>query len=277
LTCGLSGLTACYQTPRRPPAGRREKRLETTRPRAFPCRVFGTWANVAMIIAGGVAGLSLRRDLSPRRQMLLKYALGAAAIYLGFHMVWTSIGGRLPRVLLQLGIGLFALILGNLVGKAAGLQREVNRLGRHARERFVEAQKKRRADLADGLVACSILFCMGPLAIPGALQEGLQGDPRPLLLKAAMDGLGAIALARVLGVGALLAAGPVLIYQGSLTWIAQIIRPRMAHPDMIDGFTLVAGLMVAMSALIIFDVRKVPLADYLPALVFAPALWMFFR
>lgn len=236
----------------------------------------GTWVNAGAIVVGSVVGLSVKRDLPPRQQFLLKTLLGVLTLYAGFRMVWMSIGGTFGRVVLQVLAALVALVLGNLLGRALGLQKRVNELGRYARERFAAAKGGRGPDFADGFVTCTILFCVGPLAILGALQDGLQNDPRALLIKAGMDGLAAVAFVRAFGPGVMLSALPVLAYQGTLTLLARVVRPMIEHPAMIDGIGATGGLLVAATALIILDVRKVRLADWLPSLLFAPFLRGFF-
>lgn len=233
----------------------------------------GTLVNVAAIVVGAAVGLGIRKDLSPRHQLFLKTLLGVLAIYTGFRMTWHSVGGSVGRVLAQLGVALLALVLGNLIGKALGLQKQSNKLGKYARDRFSQARSRGRPEAGDGFVTASILFCVGPMAVLGALQEGLQNDPRILLIKAAMDGMAAFAFVRVFGPGVMLSALPVLAYQGTLTLGARALRPMLDHPATWDGVSAVGGLLVASTSLVILDVRKVPLADYLPALLVGPILW----
>lgn len=232
----------------------------------------GTAVNAGAIVLGGILGLSLRRELAPRHQLFLKTLLGVLALYTGFRAVWVSIHGSLLQVLLQIAVALVALVLGNLIGRALGFQKQINALGRYAKERLARARSGVAQDFSEGFVTCTILYCVGPLAIIGSIQDGLQNDPRPLIVKAAMDGLATLAFVKIFGIGAIFSALPVLAYQGTLTLLARFLKPLMAHPAMLDGFSTTGGLMVASTALIILDVRKVPLADYLPALVLAPLL-----
>ncbi len=232
--------------------------------------VVGTLVNVAAIVAGGVVGLSVKRELAPRHQLFIKTILGVLALYAGFRMVWMSMGGGVPRMILQGLLALAALVLGNLVGKSLGLQRRVNELGRGAREKFAAASASGRRNFGEGFVTCSILFCVGPMAILGALQDGLQGDPRTLMIKAMMDGLAMVAFVKVFGPGSILAALPVLAYQGTITLLSAWLGMATKNPGMVDGIGVTGGLLVAMTSLLILEVKKVRLADYLPALVFAP-------
>lgn len=232
----------------------------------------GTWINAGAVVLGGCLGLSVRRDPSPRTRQLLKALIAAASLWTGLNLVWTGVGGSPGRVLAQLGLALLALIIANALGKALGLQRQLNALGRYARDRFTRVRQSGRPDFSEGLVVAAILFCATPLALVGPLLDGLLGDPRPLAIKAAIDGLAALALARFLGAGTLVAALPLLAFQGSITLAAAGLRPWMVHPGLTPGLLVASGLLVTLSILIVLDVRKVPLADYLPALVFAPVL-----
>ena len=233
----------------------------------------GTWVNVAAIVVGGLLGWGIRKDLAPRHQFFLKTALGVLAIYAGFRMVWESVGGTFWKVSGQCGLALLALVIGNLIGKALGLQKQSNKLGKYARDRFAKASDQGKPEAGDGFVTCAILFCVGPMSILGALQEGLRNDPKILLIKAVMDGMAAFAFVRVFGPGVLLSALPVLAYQGTLTLGARTLRPMLEQPAVWDGLTAVGGLLVASTSLVILEVKRVPLADYLPALVVGPVLW----
>lgn len=234
--------------------------------------VVGTVVNAAAIVTGGVIGLSAKRELSLRHQFFLRTLLGVLAMYTGFRSVWMCVEGSPGRVAAQFGLALLALVLGNWIGKSLGFQRQANELGRYARDRFARAQKSRQRDFSEGFVTCSILFCVGPMGVLGAAQEGLQGDPRTLLVKSALDGLAALAFARVFGAGVLMAALPVLALQGAITLAARWLSTMLRSPALFDGLGVTGGLMVAAAALIILEVRKVPLADYLPALILGPLL-----
>lgn len=236
--------------------------------------MIGTLVNAGAIVLGGIIGLSSQRDLPHRQQIWMRTLLGALAVFVGFRMAWGGLRSSFRLALLDFGLALLALVLGNLAGKALGLQRQSNAAGRYAREQFEKARTTRKTDFAAGFVASAVLYCAGPFPIVGALQDGLQNDPRPLLVKAAMDGLVALGLVKVFGASTLLAALPMLAYQGTITLVAKAARPWVNRPEILNSVSVTGGLLVAMTALLILDVRKVPLADYLPSLIIAPLLWM---
>src|SRR5687768_15604583 len=142
--------------------------------------MIGTILNTATILAGGIIGLTMAREISSKTQQRLKLALGAFILYAGFSTTWNALSGSFGRVLKQLGIVVLSLVLGNLAGKLLRLQKGVNRLGRYAKQRFAQAQAQKPSDnrMSEGFVTCTLLFCVGPMAFLGALQDGLTGNFR---------------------------------------------------------------------------------------------------
>jgi uncharacterized membrane protein YqgA involved in biofilm formation len=240
--------------------------------------VIGTAFNAAAIILGGVIGLASRAEMASSRQQQLKLLLGVFTVYVGLRAVWIGLGvasGHFGRAFVVM---VAALMLGRLTGHLLRIQAAVNRLGHYARQKFDAAQTAAApARFADGFVAGTILFCAAPLGTLGALQEGLQGDARALLIKAVMDGLAALAFARVFGWGVVASVVPVVAYQGTMTLATGALAPSFATGSGAAVLYATAGLMVFMVSLIVLQLRKVRVADYLPALVYAPLLaWLHF-
>jgi uncharacterized membrane protein YqgA involved in biofilm formation len=239
--------------------------------------MLGTLLNTAAILLGGTIGLTTTRDLSPMTQNRLKVLLGAFTVYAGLSMAWGGFAGGLLHRAAQFGIAMLALSLGKAVGRLLHLQKGVNHLGRLAKEKFASA-KEGPSRAGEGFITCTLLFCVGPMAILGALQDGLLGSFRTLAVKSALDGLATMAFAKVFGWGVLLSAIPVLAYQGSITLASNLIEPYLRAPGLLESISLTGGLLVFSIALIILELKKVALADYLPSLVIAPALtWWWLR
>jgi len=234
--------------------------------------MIGTILNTAAILLGGTVGLTVARDISPKNQIRLKFVLGAFIIYAGFSTTWSALSGSFGRVLKLLGIVSLALVLGNILGKLLRLQKSVNYLGQYAKERLVKSSTAGENRISEGFITCTLLFCVGPMAILGALQDGLTGSFRTLAIKSVLDGLSTMAFAKTFGWGVLLSALPVLAYQGTITLAATAIQPLLENKDVLDSINATGGLLVAFIALIVLDVKKVPLADYLPSLIVAPLL-----
>jgi uncharacterized membrane protein YqgA involved in biofilm formation len=237
--------------------------------------VSGTFLNVLAIFVGGVAGLTLRRTMSPPTQSALKILLGVFTVYVGLSLTWQAVHGAFGQVLKELAVVLGALMLGHATGKLARLQRGFNLLGHHAKTLYTGARPDLPGHFGNGFVTCTILFCAAPLAVLGPMQEALTGDWRPLAIKAVMDGLATLAFAGVFGSGVLLAVLPVAAFQG-LVWLGvKLLVPALTQHALLDSITATNGLLVFCVALIVFELKKVSLADYLPSLAFAPLLTWF--
>lgn len=240
--------------------------------------MIGTILNAGAILAGGVIGLVTTRDLSPTSQFRLKALLGVFTVYAGLSMAWDGFGGSLGHRAAQLGIAILALMAGKLTGQLLHLQRGLSQLGQIAQRKFAGAGKDRSRRLGEGFLTCTLLYCVGPMAVLGALQDGLLGSIKTLAIKSVLDGLATMAFAKVFGWGVLLSAIPVLAYQGSLTLLAQLADPYLRDPTLLQSINLTGGLLVFSISLIILDLKKVPLADYLPSLLYAPLLtWLWMR
>jgi hypothetical protein len=236
--------------------------------------VIGTALNVAGIVVGGICGLTVARRLAPRTQYRIRGGLAALVAYAGFGMVWDGLRSPLTHTLKQLGIALLALSLGSFTGWVLHLQAGMNRAGESVRRRFQNATLAGPGAVSPtaGFITCTLLFCVGPMAILGSVQDGLDGQWRTLALKGLMDGLATMGFVATFGWSPILAAIPVLVYQGTLTLAASFLAPVLRDAALKDNLNVTGGLIVATIALVILDIRKVPLANYLPALVYGPLL-----
>jgi uncharacterized membrane protein YqgA involved in biofilm formation len=239
--------------------------------------VLGTILNVAAIVLGGLAGLLVKKQLSASAQNYFKTVLGLATVIIGLRLTWLSINGPVGHILKQLTIVLLSLILGNMLGKLLRLQKASNHIGQLARDRMARATPENPRRFTDGFIVCTSLFCAAPLGILGAIHNGLLPDYfYPLAVKAVMDGLAAMAFAAIFGWGVIFSAVPVLVFQGTITLIcAHSLAPFLEAHHLIDSVNATGGLVIFCVSLLIFDVRKVHVTDYLPSLFFAALLtWL---
>jgi hypothetical protein len=230
----------------------------------------GTLINTAAILVGGGLGLKAARQFSVTTQTRIKLGLAAFTLWAGLGMIWNGIGGSFGGVAKQLGIGMLALVLGNVVGTLLHLQDGLNRLGQYAKERIAGANATDGNRFSEGFVTCTLLFCVGPMAILGAIEDGTNGNYKLLMIKAALDGLAAMGFAATFGPGVLLAAVPVLAYQGTITLAANALATHLHDDALINSIRVAGGLVVLCIGVVILELRKVPLANYLPSLVLAP-------
>jgi uncharacterized membrane protein YqgA involved in biofilm formation len=125
--------------------------------------------------------------------------------------------------------------------------------------------------VSEAFFTASLLFCVGPLAVVGAIQDGLTGDYEALATKAMLDGFASIALSATLGWGVALAAVTVLVYQGALSLGATLFEDILKG-EALDALTSAGGVLIIGISLKLLDLTDVKVGNFLPALIFAPAL-----
>jgi uncharacterized membrane protein YqgA involved in biofilm formation len=167
---------------------------------------------------------------------------------------------------------MLAISFGNLFGTWLKLQERLDKIGQAAKERFAKFNNEESASFSDGFVTCTILFTVGPMSLLGAVEDGLGKVPTILIVKSLMDGIATLCFAPRFGAGVLLSIVPLLAYQGTITLLAANLSFITDEPALLASFNLVGGLLVLTIMLVILEVQKVPLANYLPALVIGPAL-----
>jgi uncharacterized protein len=239
----------------------------------------GTLLNVATIVVGAGVGVALGGRLSERARSGITDLLGLFVLVLGLSDALTTFGPGLSEplgraaVLIVLG----SLLLGGVIGELIDVERRLEHFGAWLRERTSRGEDSAdaRARFLEGFVVTSLIVCVGPLAVLGALQDGLSGDIQLLAVKSVLDGSVAVAFASVLGIGVAFAAVPLLLWQGGLTLLAGAVGASVSDV-MIASLTAVGGVLVMGIGLRLLEVRQVRVANLLPALLIAPlvvALW----
>lgn len=241
--------------------------------------MIGTFLNVAGIVLGAVLGLVKKKPFSAPNQLFFKVALGAFTVFFGLQLAWRSLKGSALDMFKQLGIVILALILGRLMGRWLHLQKTSNRLGQFARDRMASAQPEDPQRFTNGFLVCAALFCAAPIGILGAIHDGLSGYYEPLAVKMVMEGLAAMSFVSMFGWGVMFSAVPVLVCQGTISLVcARFLRPWLEAHGLVNSVNLTGGLLIFCVALIILEIKKIEVTDYLPSLVFAPLLtWWWLR
>lgn len=234
----------------------------------------GTLINTGAVLLGSGLGLAFSKTLRPPIEVRLRRLLGALVIYVGFSTTYKNLGKTgLNHVPKELAIILLALIIGNAVGMLLRLQTGMNKIGQYAKTLLARAGQDDENRFSEGFVTATLLFCVGPMAIIGSIEDGINGNYKILALKSVMDGLASFAFAKTFGMGVMFSAAPVFAYQGTITLAARALRPFLdEHPELLYSISAAGGLLVVCISVVILEIRRVPLANYLPALVVAPLL-----
>lgn len=232
----------------------------------------GTFTNVVTVLVGGLIGLALGGRLSERTRGSITDVLGLATLVIGGLSVVsvTSVPLRAAAGQFAFLIVLGALLLGTLTGSALGVEARLDHVGDGLR-RLLTRGAGDRGRFVTGFVTATMVFCVGPLTILGALSDGLGRGPEQLLVKSVLDGFAAVAFASTLGIGVLASAISVAVIQGALTLVGFWLGDVMPAAQ-IDALTATGGVLLLGLGLRLLEVRLVRVGDMLPALVFAPLL-----
>jgi len=235
----------------------------------------GTIMNAVGIVIGGILGLVMARQFSSSTQLAWRGIMGILTVFIGLRITLLSLSGPFLLDLKQMAILVIALALGKMLGRLFRIQKTLNRLGQYASRRFAHTKPGDPHRFSDGFLVCSLVFCASPLGIVGAVLAGSVNSWEPLAVKTAMDALAAMGFACVFGWSVALSAIPVFVFQAMITVAAARCQPFLATHMYLDAVTGVAGLLVFCVALIVLELKKLEVADYLPSLLMAPLIvWL---
>ncbi len=222
--------------------------------------LLGTLINALLIIVGTIIG-RLLKNIPENMKQTVMYAIGLAVTVIGLQMGFES--GQFLIVIIS-------LVLGAVIGEWIDLDLQLNRLGQWLEAKVGKNKKGENISIAQGFVSATLIFVIGSMAIIGSLDSGLRNDHDLLIVKGLIDGFTSIILATTLGIGVLLSAIPVILYQGTIalfaTQISRII-PEEALALFIREMTATGGIMIVAIGLNMIGLTKIRVANLLPGIL----------
>jgi uncharacterized membrane protein YqgA involved in biofilm formation len=174
-------------------------------------------------------------------------------------------------------IVLGALIFGAILGEWWGVEDGLQNLGGWLEKRFSSrsntvAGSGVSSPFVRGFLTTAVLYCTGPMAVLGAISDGLKGDYLTLSIKSVLDGFASVAFASTLGVGVAFSALPVMIYQGGISLLATQLN-AVVSDSMMNEMTATGGvLLLGIGISSLLEIKKIRVGNFLPALAIAPIL-----
>ena len=214
----------------------------------------GTLINVAAIIAGSLAGLALRGGIKQKFQNTIMQGLALCVMLIGLSGALKTTDSMIVIV---------SMVLGALVGEGIDIEQHLENLGQRAQRLFSKGGGDQ--SFAQGFVTASLVYCVGAMAIVGAMDSGLRGDHSTLIAKSALDGVSAVIFASTLGPGVMLSALAVFLYQGMIAVLAQYVAPFLTQL-VIAEMAAVGGLLILGIGLNMMNLCKVRVGNLLPAM-----------
>lgn len=236
----------------------------------------GTLLNMLTVFIGSGLGLLVGNRLATRYQESVVTGLGLVTLFVGISNANASGNIIIP---------LLAIVLGALLGEWLRLDHTLERFAGwlQARAGAGDDTNNARECFITGFVTASLVFCVGPLTFVGSLQDGmgLAVGLQALAIKSVLDGFAALAFAASFGVGVMFTVVTVFVVQGGLALLGMVLVGAMGDPNataelatnpLIREMTAVGGLILLGLALVLLDIKKPRIANFLPALLVAPAL-----
>ncbi|WP_333529730.1 DUF554 domain-containing protein [Desulfotomaculum sp. 1211_IL3151] len=223
--------------------------------------MIGVIVNALAVIIGSLIGLLFKKGISQRFINAVMIGIGLCTVYIGIS---GSLKGENTLIII------ISIVIGSIIGTWIDIDKRLNDIGKYIGTRF-RASSGGSVSLAEGFVTGSLLFCIGAMTIVGSLNAGLTGDNQMLFTKSVLDLISSTMLSVSLGIGVLFSASFVLVFQGLIVLLAKFLQPVLTASAVAE-ITCVGSLMIIALGLNIIGITKIKVANYLPAIVFAPIL-----
>ena len=220
----------------------------------------GTLINTATVLVGGSVGIAMGNKIPERVRIIVVQVIGMLTIGLGLSDLLKTHNMVFP---------LLGMVFGAVIGEVMRIEDRLERLGEVIRKRF--AQRQDPGPFISGFVTASLLFCIGPLTILGAIQDASGATPQLYIIKGTLDGFMSVIFGAIHGVGVLFSAVSVFIVQGTLTLFGTRLDSLLNDRMRIELFAT-GGLAVMAIGLNLLEIKKIRLGSLLPGLIITPVL-----
>jgi uncharacterized membrane protein YqgA involved in biofilm formation len=223
----------------------------------------GTIINIAAVLAGSVLGMIFGSRIPEKLKSTIIAGMGLFTAAMGLQMFLKT-----ENPLIVLG----ALIIGTMFGEWWRIEDGLHRLGEILEQKFSREEDDGSNKFVRGFLTASLLFCVGPMAILGSIQDGLTGNYNLLAVKSVLDGFASIAFASTLGIGVAFSSIILLVYQGGISLMAAQLD-ALVTTSMMNELTATGGIMligIAISNLL--EIKKIRVGNMLPGLLVAPLI-----
>lgn len=222
--------------------------------------MIGVIVNVITVIIGSLIGMLFKKGIPERVSNAVMTGLGACTVYIG---IAGSLVGKNVLILIA------SVVLGAIVGTLVNIDGAINKLAKWVETKFKKGDSD--VSIAEGIITATLLFCVGSMTVTGSIQAGLSGNNSILITKAMLDLVSSMMLASALGIGVLMSSVAVFIIQGGLVLLAGLLAPVMSTYA-INEMTCAGSILIIMIGTNLMGITKIKVADFLPAIIFAPVI-----
>lgn len=227
--------------------------------------MLGVIVNMLAAIVGGTLGTLFKKGIPEKITNSIMIAVGMCVVYIGID---GALKGENTLVLI------ISMLLGTAIGALIDIDDKINRLGKWVENKFNKGEKK--VSIAEGFVTATLLFCVGSMTVVGSLNAGLLGDNQMLYTKSLLDLISGTMIAASCGIGVIFSAIPILIFQGGIVLLAELLSGVLTTPA-INEMTCVGSVIIIALGLNLVGISKFKVANFMPAIVLAPLVCMLFE
>ena len=220
----------------------------------------GTLINTATVLVGGSVGIAMGNKIPDRVRIIVVQVIGMLTLGLGLSDLLKTHNMVFP---------LLGMVFGAVIGEVLRIEDRLEGLGEVIRKRFAKRQDP--GPFISGFVTASLLFCIGPLTILGAIQDASGATPQLYIIKGTLDGFMSVIFGAIHGVGVLFSAVSVFIVQGTLTLFGTSLDSLLNDRMRVELFAT-GGLAVMAIGLNLLEIKKIRLGSLLPGLIITPIL-----
>lgn len=230
----------------------------------------GTIINVITVMIGTALGVALGNRLPERVRETVLAGLGITTIGYAILNIIDAMSNQ-QNVPLKFIVVMLALLFGGIAGELLDLDGALHRFGALLERRFNRSagDHDSTAHFIRGFITASLVFCIGPMTVLGSIQDGLTGDYGLLGIKSTLDGFAALAFAASLGIGVGFSVITILVLQGGIALLAGLLQ-GVFTPPMLAVLSATGALLIIGIGLTLLDLKKIRLANFLPALLLGP-------
>jgi uncharacterized membrane protein YqgA involved in biofilm formation len=214
--------------------------------------------NSLAIIVGSLIGVLCGGTIPDKYHTTVLYSISLAVIVIGLRMALKA-----DEVLLVI----LSMAIGSVTGELLRIESRLEKAGKWFEDKFAKAG----AGISKGFVAASLVYCVGSMAIVGALESGLAGNHQTLFAKSLLDGVSAIVFASSLGIGVLFSSLSVFVYQGLITLSAFFMK-QFLIAEVVNQMSAVGGLLILAIGFNILEIKRIRVGNMLPA-IFVPLIY----
>ena len=248
----------------------------------------GTIVNFFAVLIAGIVGSLLKKGMSKRIENSIMSAMAVCVVYIGIDGILEAAPAVKETSFLSAGlikvlVMIISMALGALVGELLDIDAWINRLGAFLEKKLtamsircrigkvnsLSGENVNSGSFAKGFVSCSILFCVGAMAVNGAINDAI-GKPDVLLAKSVIDAISCFVMSASLGIGCAFSAFFVLVYQGAVSLLGLGLAEILPAAT-VTYMSVTGSLIIILIGTNMLGATKVKTANLVPA-IFAPIL-----